>query len=71
MRKWSVIDGIMPQDEDYRKYMDIAKEIMLYDMNLYDDLMGMVHVALKDTHATESDYIAATGLLYIKLKVLR
>jgi hypothetical protein len=64
-RRWSVIDGIIPQDDEYRRYMDVAEKL---DGDTYNEIGEIVHTVLKGTHATETDYLASIGKLYIKLR---
>jgi uncharacterized protein YjaG (DUF416 family) len=62
--KDKIFDGVFPDEDEYSRYMDVAQKL---DIDTANTLSEMVHVLLKGTHATESDYLASMGKLYIKI----
>jgi hypothetical protein len=58
------IDEVIPNDEDYSKYMDIAADL---DAKTYNHI-GETYVlpTLLGTHFTETDYRAGIGFLKSK-----
>jgi hypothetical protein len=54
------IESLIPDDKDYKRCMDVAQSLPAEEHNR---LIERVHAVLKDTHAYESDYLAAVGNL--------
>jgi len=62
---WNVQNIFPDDDNDNRHYVDIAYKL---PMDVYHTIADAIHKnVLKDTHATESDYIVAIGYVYNNL----